>query len=454
MPVAGVANRARTRGVIPFAVGLLAAALAAATLAAGSLPARAASALPPAPAVLEPAAVAGSTAPAPSPEGLRIALDPIVNAPDLGRSVGAVVIDPATDAVVYDSSGGEPRAPASTAKLLTAVGVLSALGTTRRLATTVVAGSEAGTVVLVGAGDPTLTARINMATGQPSLEALAETVANSVSGPVRVAYDASLFGPPSLAPGWGQDLVDGGFVAPVSALTVDQGRVSPDGDQRVADPARSAAETFAALLGEKGVDVVSVEPGTAPANATVLAQVESGPIAQLVTTMLVDSDNDAAEMLAHVAGAEVTGIGTFASATEATLAGLTQVGVPTTGIRLDDASGLSSRNAVPAEALAAVLAAVAGAAGPDFTWPIGPGLAVAGFTGTLADRFVSMPTAVGIVRAKTGTLDGVSALAGTLRDLDGRVLVFAVIADEVPDVYAARAALDSFATTLVGCGCE
>jgi D-alanyl-D-alanine carboxypeptidase/D-alanyl-D-alanine-endopeptidase (penicillin-binding protein 4) len=101
-----------------------------------------------------------------------------------------------------------------------------------------------------------------------------------------------------------------------------------------------------------------------------------------------------------------------------------------------------------------VLAAVAGSTGPDFTWPIGPGLAVAGFTGTLADRFVSMPTAVGIVRAKTGTLDGVSALAGTLRDLDGRVLVFAVIANEVPDVYAARAALDSFATTLVGCGCE
>ncbi len=454
MPGAGVINRARPRPALPAVVALLVAALTAATLAAAVLPARAAVGLPPSPAVLEPAAVAGSAAPAPSPEGLRIALDPIVTAPDLGGSVGAVVIDPATGSVVYDSAGGAPLVPASTAKLLTAVGVLSALGTTRRLATTVVAGSEPGTVVLVGGGDPTLTVRADAATSRPSLEALAETVVGTVDGQVRVAYDASLFGPPSRAPGWGQGMVDGGFVAPVSALTVDQGRVTPDSDQRVVDPARSAAETFAALLRERGIEVVSVEPGTAPANATVLAAVESGPIAELVTTMLADSDNDAAEMLAHVAGAEVTGVGTFASATEATLAGLTQMRVPTTGIRLDDASGLSSRNAVPARALAAVLAAVAGSTGPDFTWPIGPGLAVAGFTGTLADRFVSMPTAVGIVRAKTGTLDGVSALAGTLRDLDGRVLVFAVIANEVPDVYAARAALDSFATTLVGCGCE
>jgi len=443
------AGRSFRRGAVAVAVLMTAAALAASTA-----PARATSALPGTPAVLEPVAVEGSTAPAPSAAGLRVALGPKVAAPDLGGSVGAVVIDPATGTVLFDEEGSTPRVPASTLKLLTAVGVLAALGPTRRLATTVVTGAESGTVVLVGGGDPTLTVRAEEGSGQPSLEALARTVAGSVEGSVRVVYDATLFAPPAVAPGWGAELVAGGFIAPVSALTVDEGRVSPDGDQRVADPARAAAEAFAALLAENGVAVTSVEPGTAPANATVLAAAESDPVARLVTAMLSESDNDAAEMLAHVAGAERTGSGTFASGAEATLAGLTALGIPTTGVRLDDASGLSTRNAVPVITLARVLAAVAGATEPESTWPIGPGLAVAGFTGTLADRFVNMPTAIGIVRAKTGTLDGVSGLAGTLRDLDGRVLVFAVVADRVGDVYAARAALDSFATTLVGCGCE
>lgn len=443
-------GRARLRGPVPVIIGLLVAAVAAGA----ATPAGAAGGLPVTPAVLEPTAVEGSTASAPSAAGLQIALAPIVAAPDLGGSVGAVVIDPATGTVLFEADATTPRTPASTAKLLTAVGVLATLGTTRRLATTVVTGAETGTVVLVGGGDPSLTVRADASGSRPALETLARTVAESVEGSVQLLYDASLFAPPVLAPGWGSDMVDGGFVAPVSALTVDQGRVVSDGDQRVPDPARAAADTFAGLLAENGVDVTAVAAGTAPADARVLATVESAPVAQLVMSMLAESDNDAAEMLAHVAGAELTGTGTFASGTDATLAGLTALGVPTAGVSLADASGLSDLNAVPVATLAQVLAAVAGSADPEFTWPIGPGLAVAGFTGTLTDRFVGMPTAVGIVRAKTGTLDAVSGLAGTLRDLDGRVLVFAVIADRVTDVYAARAALDSFATTLVGCGCE
>ena len=57
------------------------------------------------------------------------------------------------------------------------------------------------------------------------------------------------------------------------------------------------------------------------------------------------------------------------------------------------------------------------------------------------------------MRAKTGTLADVSALTGTLRDVDGRVLVFAVLSNDVADIFAARPTLDAFAAALVACGC-
>lgn len=408
--------------------------------------------LPPTPAVLVPVPVLGATAPAPTTAGLAIALDPLVRA--LGDQTSAVVIDPATGQVLYERAGGTPRIPASTTKVLTALGVLSALGAGTRIATTVVSGSAPGTIVLVGGGDPSLTRVSDPATGRPSLEALAQSVLPALVGPVRLEYDASLFGGPTIAPGWGQEMVDTGFVAPVTALAVDEGRVSPDSDQRVADPPLAAAEAFAALLRDAGAEVTDVVAGQAPENATELARVESAPVAALVTSMLSDSDNDAAEMLAHLAGAKATGLGTFESGSAATIAALTSLDLPADGVRLVDASGLSSGNTIPARTLAQLLALVAGPDHADVTYPIGPGLAVAGFSGTLADRFVDMPTAAGVVRAKTGTLDGVTALAGTLRDADGRVLVFAVIANGVSDIYSARYYLDEFATTLVGCGCN
>jgi serine-type D-Ala-D-Ala carboxypeptidase/endopeptidase (penicillin-binding protein 4) len=88
-------------------------------------------------------------------------------------------------------------------------------------------------------------------------------------------------------------------------------------------------------------------------------------------------------------------------------------------------------------------------------------LPVAAWSGTLADRYLpgsAGAAGAGVVRAKTGTLTGVSTLAGIVHDADGRLLVFAFLADQVPPsasgTKAAEGALDRLAADLAGCGCH
>ena len=84
------------------------------------------------------------------------------------------------------------------------------------------------------------------------------------------------------------------------------------------------------------------------------------------------------------------------------------------------------------------------------------GLPVAGFTGSLTYRFADTPVpGRGRVRAKTGTLTGVSSLAGVVTDLDGVPMAFAIMADRVrlPNTLDAREAADDFAAALGSCHC-
>jgi serine-type D-Ala-D-Ala carboxypeptidase/endopeptidase (penicillin-binding protein 4) len=81
------------------------------------------------------------------------------------------------------------------------------------------------------------------------------------------------------------------------------------------------------------------------------------------------------------------------------------------------------------------------------------GLPVAGYDGTLFDRGEA-GAAPGTVRAKTGTLLGVHALAGTVVTADERLLAFAVVADGSGSEVAAENGLDDVAAALAGCGCR
>ena len=201
--------------------------------------------------------------------------------------------------------------------------------------------------------------------------------------------------------------------------------------------------------------VTDVAPGRAPATATEIARVESAPVADLVERMLTDSDNVLAEALAHLAGAATGNGASFAGGAAAVEASMGELGITLGDGRVADGSGLSSRNAVPPSALASLLTLVAKGERPGLG-PIASGLPVAGVTGTLADRFGRglQRDAAGYVRAKTGTLRNVTALAGTVEDVDGRVLAFAVIANGVRSVPGARRAVDRFASLLADCGCR
>ena len=99
-----------------------------------------------------------SAAPPPTAAGVSAALATVLNDARLGGRVLAAVRDAQSGAVLLDRNAATPTAPASTAKLATAAAVLSIRRVTDRITTRVVAGTAPGTVVLVGAGDPTLTA--------------------------------------------------------------------------------------------------------------------------------------------------------------------------------------------------------------------------------------------------------------------------------------------------------
>ena len=417
-------------------------------------------ALAPAGAVLPSAAPVGpagdvlppltDTGPRPSADAVAAALSGPLSDPALGGSVGAVVIDVTTGTVVFAQDPATPRSAASTQKILTAVAVLDALGPEHRIATTASWDPGTRTVTLVGAGDPTLS---SVAAEGSSLAALADEVAANVPpGPVSLVYDTTLFDGPELAPDWPPSYPATGVAAPVSALIVDRARIAGS-DQREEDPSLVAAQMFATMLAERGYTVDEVRPGLT--SGQVVASTESVPLAAIVAQTLTESDNDASEMLAHLAGAARSGTGSFTTGSEATLATLDSLGLDTAEMQVADGSGLSYEDTVPPQLMASLLAILADDSAPEWGWPILPGLPVAGLTGTLNDRFLGADAFAGAgrVRAKTGTLDGVSALSGTVVDADGQLLAFALMSDAATDVFAARAALDRAAAALASCGC-
>jgi serine-type D-Ala-D-Ala carboxypeptidase/endopeptidase (penicillin-binding protein 4) len=398
-----------------------------------------------------------ATAPSPTRSGLAGQLRRAAAAPGLGRGLAALVVDGVTGQPLFVRRPDATLPPASTTKLLTAIAALETLGPDATLTTNVVRSGR--TLYLVGGGDVTLAAAARDVYPAPAtLTDLAARTASAVAGTrFRVRYDDTRWRGPQTAAGWPPTHVSGGNVSPVSALEVDEGRLtgftSVHPQPREPDPARAAATAFQAALTSAGVRVSGpVGRARAPKLAPV-ASISSPPVGALVQRMLTDSDNDLAEALARTTAVHEGRPATFTGAAGAVTTALARSGLPTASTRLFDGSGLSTLDRVTPRLLVSALQLVA--TRPELR-PIATGLPVAGFTGTLADRYRSRPNrdGAGVVRAKTGTLAGVNALAGTVTDADGRLLIFAFLTDRAADPDATEAALDRLAAALADCGCK
>ncbi len=374
--------------------------------------------------------------PLPLPTRLANALAVPGNAP---ATSGAVALDLRTGGLVFARNADEPLAPASNEKLTVTFSALEELGPAYRFQTVVLGhGRQVGAVwhgnlLLKGYGDPTLTT--------DRLDLLASRVAalgiRRVAG--RILGDESWFDSVRTAPGWKPSF----YIEecpPLGALVANRAWY----DRHTAsEPARAAAGLFRKLLRAHGVTTGPVGLGRAPDDAVELAYVRSRTLQYVLREMDRDSDNFVAEMLLKDLGAEKGDGGTSAAGAAVVRRDLAAAGVPLAGIVLADGSGLSLDDRLTARALADLLLVIwDDEALRSEVWGVLP---VAGVNGTLQRRMQDTP-ARGAVRAKTGTTDIASALAGYAGDR----YAFAVLQNGEPvSAAAARKAQDRFATALV-----
>src|SRR3954452_7929442 len=327
-------------------------------------------------------------APTPTRGGVAQQLRRPASSPALGGALAALVVDATPGHPLFVRRPGARLPPASTTKLLTAIAALRTLGPATTLTTKVVRSGR--TVYLVGGGDVTLAASARNVYPAPATlaELAARTAAAGGGTPLRLRYDDTLWQGPATAAGWSPGYVSGGNVAPVSALEVDEGRLtgftSAHPQPRQADPARAAALAFRAALTAAGVRVTGTVGRARAPEASAIASVSSPPVSALVQRMLTASDKHLAEALARGTALRQGQPATFAGGARAVTSALAQAGVPTASTKLVDGSGLSTLDRLTPRVLVAALRLVA--TRPELR-PIAAGLPVAGFTGTLADRY-------------------------------------------------------------------
>lgn len=403
----------------------------------------------------------------------------VVAAPAADRRLDAelqawLAASPADTCLVVDHHGRDvfahnPTTPvtgASTQKLLTATGLLLALGPDATFRTDAVAlappadGVIEGDLVVVGGGPADL--------GTPDWPEMSPgtrpRVVHDIDGLVTAIVDAGVTRIEGSVVGDGsrydddryedslaQRLIDQDQVGPIGGLMVNDGfaAFSPERTNAAtipaSDPAADAARVLTERLVAHDVTVVGApRSGTAPDGAVTVASLDSPPLSQLVGEMLSTSDNEAAEAGLKEIGVATGGEGSWAAGATGLTALLGEAGVPLDAIEVVDGSGLTIENQLSCRALVDVLTL-------EGTGPVvRDGLAVAGETGTLAERWVDTPVA-GRLRGKTGTLRNVTALAGEIEPVSGGALSFAYVAN-VPDpreVSPEQVGIDELATILV-----
>jgi D-alanyl-D-alanine carboxypeptidase/D-alanyl-D-alanine-endopeptidase (penicillin-binding protein 4) len=376
-----------------------------------------------------------------------------------GDSTNVIVVDALTGFVLADLGADNPQVPASATKVLTMLGAIANLGVDYR-ATTIVQWDGAGVLTLVAGGDMMLAAGNGHAgtgsdaMGWAGMGDLADQLAQTVGArQVQLRVDDALFPGDGFNDEWPQYAIDVGYVARVTGLAVEGARLDPTEtySERYDDPSLAAGEVLAAELEARGFTVSTVRRGTAPVDNTVAATVEGAPLSEVTEYVWRDSDNTIAEVVSLLNALGTGRAATADAASNATREGLRGLGLDDTDLQLFDGAGFSTKNRVTPRHLTDALAA---AAAEPSTARVLEWLPVAALEGTLQNRFIDTPAA-GFTRGKTGSLTGVTSLAGAVSTAEGRQLYFAALLDGMPaGQEIPRAALDEFVQALANCGCD
>ena len=381
-----------------------------------------------------------------------------------GFRLGVLVTDASSGQTLYARQPDGLFTPASNMKLLSLSAALYTLGPEYWFSTSVTrpaGGKQAARaehLTLVGSGDPSLDA----SGGKHSLAGLARQVyASGIRTVGSLRLDSRMIGAAAGTgqAGWRVPVVE----RPVIGLTLNDPSTGDGAELTTTPNARAALETlgrsFRTELERAGVRVgmglVAVGTGEQGRGQPEegIATTHSAPLASLVQAALKRSDNVWTEQLyARLgidSGTPVWRPASLAHARAQELALLTRAGAGGSRLVLADGSGLSGRDRLTPRTLALLLRYL-------YLHPVTQSLATASLTpqeafvqrknlliealpragtgtatraaallgGTLATRLNGLD-----VRAKTGTLPGVSALSGYLTTATGRVLIFSVLMD-------------------------
>jgi D-alanyl-D-alanine carboxypeptidase/D-alanyl-D-alanine-endopeptidase (penicillin-binding protein 4) len=348
-----------------------------------------------------------------------------------GPYSGAHVRDLDSGEELFTLRDNVARIPASVEKLYTTASALLRLGPAATLDTTAVTDPGAyvdpvgvlhGDLVLVGAGDPFFGA---VAAGRLARAVRAAGIVH-IDG--AVVGDESDFDERRSGRRAGYDFELGGVL---SALAYDRGIFR--GKARM-DAGRFAASRFAAQLRAAGVRAAGTSrAGTAPAGARPIAAMPSRSVGELARFVNVPSNNFAAEMLLKTLGARYRDDGSTSAGADVVRDTLDDFGVRP---RIVDGSGLSRADRTTPRQVVRLLERMHG---QDSAQTFRASLAIPGSTGTVKRRMRGTPAQR--CRVKTGTLRGVSTLAGYCTAAGGRDLGFALLFNHV-NITAAHAIQD------------
>ena len=344
-----------------------------------------------------------------SPASIPAAFEELLSKPSLANPA-MVLIDGTTGEVIYEKNSYSQRKPASVMKVFSGAVAVKYLDMQSRFATNIFLGIEEKTLVIQGSNDPWISLSHSVANkmDRTSLPYLAFNTLTAV----KKSNKGSLKG-----------------------ITILYSKLY---SQDVAN-----LKTFWAKRGFKPVmKAVSSDETLLNANEFIVGD-QSPEVSKILDYMMLWSENNLAERLARLASRAAGNSFNDKGVAQLFEALLVEYGIDPSKLVTKDASGLSKENRVTATMMGQLLYQLR--KDPKYTL-FYESLPVGGVSGTLLSRFLTTaPNAVGLVRAKTGTLNGTVTLAGYVESTD-REYVFVTLADDISRGNAAsekaRAAID------------